>query len=61
MDMIRATAVLVVSIIITTAIIVAMLVDALAGHTTAASAQLGPCTSTVHPVVHTLDFIDTRC
>jgi len=61
MDMIRATAALVVSIIITTAIVVAMLVDALAGQTTVASAQLGTCTSTVHPVVHTLDFIDTIC
>ena len=61
MDMIRATPALVVSIIITTAIVVAMLVDALAGQTTVASAQLGTCTSTVHPVVHTLDFIDTRC
>ena len=61
MDMIRATAVLVVSIVITTTIAVAMLVDALAGHAATASAQLGACTSTVHPVVHTLEFIDARC
>jgi hypothetical protein len=61
MDMIRAAAVLVVSIVFTSALVVAMLVDALAGHTTAASAQFGTCTSTVQPVVHTLEFIDTTC
>jgi hypothetical protein len=61
MDMIRAAAVLVVSIVITSAIVVAMLVDAGAGHANAASTQLGTCTSTVQPVVHTLEFIDARC
>ena len=61
MDIITATAALVVSIVITSAIVVAMLVDALAGHTTTASAQLDACASTVHPVVNTLDFIDAKC
>ncbi|HEX3289186.1 MAG TPA: hypothetical protein VHT50_32055 [Mycobacterium sp.] len=61
MDIVRATSALVVSIVIISAILVAMLVDGLAGHATIASAQLGTCTGTVHPAVHTLEFIDARC
>jgi hypothetical protein len=61
MDLVRTTAMLVVSIVITTAIGMAMLVDALATDATSASAQLGTCRTTVHPVWHTLEFVDTRC
>jgi hypothetical protein len=61
MDIVRTAAMLVVSIVITTAIVVAMLVGGLAAQATAASAQLDTCRRTVHPVWHTLEFVDTRC
>jgi len=54
---VRGIALLVVSITITAAILVAMLVDALATTSLAASNPLH-CPKTVHPEMQTLEFIE---
>ncbi len=57
---IRAIALLVVSITITAAILVAMLVDTLTAAAVSASAP-PDCMTTVHPVAYTIEFVDGRC
>ncbi|RDH79873.1 hypothetical protein DVS77_02290 [Mycolicibacterium moriokaense] len=56
---VKAIALLVVSITITTAVMVAMLVDTLTAPRLASAPQ--DCALAVHPVVNTLDFVEGRC
>jgi hypothetical protein len=57
---VRAIALLVVSITITAAIAVALLIDTLAAPALSASAPRG-CLRAVQPVVVALEFVDGRC
>ena len=57
---VRAIALLVVSITITAAILVAVLVDTLAAPTLSASTP-PDCRTPVHPVARTIEFVDGRC
>ena len=57
---IRALALLVVSITITATIAAAMLIDTLTAPALSASAPQD-CGWEVHPIVATLEFVETRC
>jgi hypothetical protein len=61
MRVMRTTLALIVSIVITTGIAAAMLVDTLTAPAVWSSAPAGMCTGTVEPVLHTIEFIDARC
>jgi hypothetical protein len=68
MDIIRTIGLRLASLVVTTAILGAMLVDALDGDTSTSTsdamsawAQLGKCTSSVHPALPTLEFVEARC
>jgi len=59
MEILRPIGLLIVSIIITGAIVVAMLIDVLA--VPANAAPPAQCPDEVHPVLQTLEFIDAQC
>lgn len=54
----RAIGMLIVSVVITAAVTVAMLIDTLAASTVAAPFE---CWDLVHPVAYTTEFIDPSC
>ncbi len=62
METTRRLALLALSIVVTAAIVVAMLIDSLVAVSGATSAPAGPkCEDAVHPVLHTLEFVDIDC
>ena len=56
----RAIALLAVSIVITGAVVVAMLIDTLSAPALVASSG-GKCTVAIHPVLDTMEFVDPLC
>jgi hypothetical protein len=64
MEIVKPITLLVVSIIVTGTLAVGLLIDAVSPRATAAQLSLAPadkCSSAVHPVVYTLEFIEGKC
>jgi hypothetical protein len=61
METTRRIALLIFSILITAAIVIAMLIDSLVTVDRTTSAPLNPCTGAVQPTPHGLEFVDFTC